>query len=263
MNFGLSSAQPSPHPASSSMVSLCGSGALYNYMCFFGIPVSPAFEVDDLDIVFPESDYALYDYAIKSFVKFLVENNTHYTKELSKPKRNKNSITGSITITDFVLSGNNFVMPRSGDHTNVKISFIRFPTRDNDIKDVIKTYDIDIVQVACPFGDKPMIASESTRTAIKNGTATLLRQFHWNNTIPTTEELEFANSSFRRCIKYQNRGFKFTNGPKIILQSAIIEIVDGESDDEDRTVGADDGDKTTKKSPIRRSRRKRCRKATL
>jgi hypothetical protein len=100
------------------------------------------------------------------------------------------------------------------------ISFIWYRSVHN-IGSVLHGFDIDICQVAMDVRERELIVSPGVKRAIATKQATVLRKFAFCKTVPAKFEVRRMTATFRRMMKYRDRGFSFATPPSISFPEDI------------------------------------------
>ena len=88
--------------------------------------------------------------------------------------------------------------------------------------DVVKEFDIDIVQVIYNPLTKKLSAKPDVEHAIHTKTARITRTFQLDSTVPSINEASHFCRTLGRMRKYASRGYQFANVPKLIPGDAPL-----------------------------------------
>lgn len=167
------------------------------------------FQMGDLDLVFAGNNDADYLHGVSSFCTYSLSNTDYFT--VSKEVERDDIIPGeSVRITNFGIWR---------EYAEYTVSFIHYPTKTNKLIDVIRTYDIDIVQLAYNLKTRSFELGQGIRTAnaIMNSEARVVRDFVFSSE-PTETEISSLSSTLNRTLKYKKRGFLFKTKPVISFE---------------------------------------------
>lgn len=207
------------HQLNGRQISVVGSGAVRLYLeSGITTSVNPV-NTNDLDIAFPNTHKTDFDDLVKSFYDYAYDRISAVKGERTAGK--PNWFYGCKSIVDFRIK-----LKDCMDDASFQVSFIHYPIYDYDIMDVIKEFDFDFVQVAFDLQHRSYVfGSEQTKLALSSGVGRVTRCFPFGDEI-TVEEVKKLESTLNRMLKYQKRGFRFSNKPVM----EFIDVVEKKSD---------------------------------
>ena len=189
-------------------VFIAGSFALFMYERI-ALKTKPLWIPNDCDIFVlagSETAFAKYVSSFAAFLSRVCDDDMAFT--LTTSTRYQYALGQDITFKEINLDG-----------MDVKLSFI-FNPACTEVHHVLNGFDIDVVRVNYDIKSRVFRVPVYIKWNILRSEAKVLRVFKWASNTPTEQEQRALTQTLERMRKYQQRGYRFLNIPRVVSLSA-------------------------------------------